>query len=148
MYFAQLVFARVTDPRISAATLLNRIPTLIVWRGTILFFPAVLRAWQRVPFSHFWSTSFFIFGHQNLCLALPKVFSKAKWPPLSFESWSCSKTVSLSPCGTTSCFCVVLYPPTYHFLYSTPSVSSSPSGPRGPTSLLHLSLTEFTSSWN
>ena len=38
MSFAPLVFARVTGPRVSAANLLNQIPTLIVWRWAILFF--------------------------------------------------------------------------------------------------------------
>ena len=129
MYFALVVvFARVTGPRISAATLLNDIPKLIVWRGAILFFPAALPAWHKVQFSHFCSWSFLIFGRQNLCIALyiEKVFWKAKSPPMSpqLESLRCSKTVSMRPCGTTSCFCVPVLSSTCHYMYRTPSVSS------------------------
>ena len=114
------------SPSISAVTLLNCIPTLIVWSWlSILLFSAVLRSWHTVvQFSQFRSGSFLVFGQQNLCLALSHFFWEAEWPPLIFELWSCTKNVSSSPWCTKNCFCVPMLPSSCHFMYSMPSVST------------------------
>ena len=109
--FAFEPLAIVTGPKISAATLWNRIPTLNGWWPATRFRPAVVLAAQRRHHNNRFSISNLIDGHQNLCLTRLSVFSNAKWPPLTGESCSCS-IISLRPlAGTINCRTV---PPRKH----------------------------------
>ena len=88
MYFSLVRVARVTGPKISAATVLNRIPTLNGTRPAILLLPPVLRAAQVRHHWTFFLLSVVILGHQNRWRIVASLFSTAKCPPLVWDECS------------------------------------------------------------